>query len=338
MFIMFHTTGKRIFDDHRLELIKEGRTHVSNRDYLLSILRGFPQEEADEALKLSVMNRLYRLYKLPVTHVEYIDGHLGDIWGLEEPLNAVRVKVGEKEKTLLDALKSTTDITRARTSYVDEIKDLVDPNELGSLIYTCVRNNFLGLPIVYERELDFRYPMEFLDTLGPKTKAKVLGGGLPSPVAIGNYAYEHPEEKEQILKNFKEDALRVFMEEFKPEEEPYYIPDIQRYVSAMASERHGSIKNFTKVSGYSLVDIRTYLLRAKYTWDDHIKQLEKFTGVDAELMLYSGMVWCSEYYAERPYYLRHQRSSVLKKERALCKKYLQEAKDIPLPEIDFNEL
>ena len=86
------------------------------------------------------------------------------------------------------------------------------------------------------------------------------------------------------------------------------------------------------------MDIRTYLLRAEYTWDDHIKQLEKFTGVDAELMLYSGMVWCSEYYAERPYYLRHQRSSSLKKERALDKKYLQEAKDIPLPEIDFNEL
>lgn len=338
MFIMFVSTGKKIFDEQRLESIKRGTAHVSNRDYLLSILRGFPQEEADEALKLSVIQRLYKLHGLPVTHVEYIDGHLSDIWGLDEPINAYRVKVGEREKTLLDALKATTDLTRARTSYVKEIKDLVEPNELGSLVYTCVRNNYLGLPIVYERELDFKYPTAFLDTLGPKTKAHVLGGGLPSPVAIGNYAYEHPEEREEILENFKQDALRVIMEQFNLTEEPYYIPDIQRYVSAMASERQGNLKQFTKVSGYTLLDIRTYLLRAKYTWDDHIKQLEKFTGVDAEVMLYSGMVWCSEYYAERPYYMRRSKNYIGKKESPFYHKYLQEAKDAPLPEIDFNQL
>ena len=76
MFIMFVSTGKKIFDEQRLESIKRGTAHVSNRDYLLSIIRGFPQEEADEALKLSVIQRLYKLHGLPVTHVEYIDGHL----------------------------------------------------------------------------------------------------------------------------------------------------------------------------------------------------------------------------------------------------------------------
>lgn len=276
----------RYFPVYQAEEYKKGTKLVPSKDTVKLMFRGGTAEEALSLFKNNLTNYLNRTYNMDITKVRLVDYPLDVLEGFNI--------TDELKNKFIRSVIPASDLTVNKLKIINEIKDKVNHNLIASVIYTCLKDYYLGLDVVPMLSKN-GYPSHFLNSLGTKNRAKVARGMLPTTQLLVSHLLLFPQEYDEVIGAYKAHLGSLLASNHPEGKYPNLIEKSRTGLSRRLIERYGSLNDYLAHKGFTTSYYTGILNRRKPVCDEKIAEIAQDAEWDMYDVVYSNLLDMVDY-------------------------------------------
>lgn len=276
----------RYFPVYQAEEYKKGIKLIPSKDTVKLMFRGGTAEEALNLFKDNLTNYLNRTYNMDITKVRLVDYPL-------DVLEEFDIADNLKDKFIRSAIPAS-DLTVSKLKIINEIKDKVNHNVIASVIYTCLKDYYLGLDVVPMLSKN-GYPSHFLNCLGNIHRARVARGTLPTTQLLVSHLLLFPQEYDEVMGAYKAHLVSLLASMNPEGKYPSFIKKSRTGLSKRLIERYGSLNDYLAHKGFTHSYYIGILNRRKPLCDEKIAEIAQDAEWDMYDVVYSNLIDMVDY-------------------------------------------